>query len=180
MLHSHPLTKLTIYVQVDEECSAWFDIDIGMIQGSVLGPVLYALFVSPLFDICQLTNFADDNFCLEWNTDLELLIVNLEKKLEMITKWLRDSGLVVNESKTEICLFHKKDQPLVNLKIENVTIKSKKSMNVLGVIFDSKLSWNDHIAHCISKSKKALFALRLLRKYFNFDEMRTLLDSNFY
>ena len=54
------------------------------------------------------------------------------------------------------------------------------SMNVLGVIFDSKLSWNDHIAHCISKSKKALFALRLLRKYFNFDEMRTLLDANFY
>ena len=174
------LTGRKFYVQVEEECSAWFDIDIGTIQGSVLGPVLYALFVSPLFDICQLTNFADDNFCLEWNTDLELLIVNLEKKLEMITKWLRDSGLVVNESKTEICLFHKKDQPSVNIRIDNVLIKSKKSMNVLGVVFDSKLTWNDQIAHCISKAKKALFALRLLRKFFNNNEMRTLLDSNFY
>ena len=53
-------------------------------------------------------------------------------------------------------------------------------MNVLGVIFDSKLAWNEHIAHCISKSKKSLFALRLLRKYFMPNEMRTLLDSNFY
>ena len=88
--------------------------------------------------------------------------------------------MVVNESKTEICLFHKKDQPPINIRIENVNVKSKKSMNVLGVIFDSKLTWNEHIAHCISKSKKAIFALRLLRKYFNFNEMRTLLDSNFY
>ena len=47
-------------------------------------------------------NFADDNFCLEWNKQLDVLIIDLEKKLEMITKWLKDSGLVVNESKTEM------------------------------------------------------------------------------
>ena len=64
----------------------------------------------------------------------------------MITKWLRDSGLVVNESKTEICLFHRHDQPLINVNIENITVTSKKSMNVLGVIFDSKLNWNMHLA----------------------------------
>ena len=108
------------------------------------------------------------------------LVSDLELSLEAITKWLRGSGLSVNESKTEICLFHKKDQPSVNIRIDNVLIKSKKSMNVLGVIFDSKLTWNDQIAHCISKAKKALFALRLLRKFFNNSEMRTLLDSNFY
>ena len=72
---------------------------------------LYALFVSPLFDLTHLTNFADDNFYVTWNTDLGVLVINLEKKLEMITKWLRDSGLVVNESKTEVCLFHKNDPP---------------------------------------------------------------------
>ena len=39
-----------------------FDSDVGTIQGSILGPILYALFVSPLFDLTQITNFADDNF----------------------------------------------------------------------------------------------------------------------
>ena len=42
------------------------------------------------------------------NANLSALITNLEQRLEMITKWLRESELVVNESKTEICLFHKK------------------------------------------------------------------------
>ena len=53
-------------------------------------------------------------------------------------------------------------------------------MNVLGVMFDSKLNWNHHISMCINKAKKALFALRLIKKYFTQTEMRTLLDTYFY
>ena len=101
-----------------------FDSDTGSIQGSVLGPVLYAIYVSPLFDLTQLTNFADDNYYLEWNRDLTVLILNLEKRLEMITKWLKDSGLVVNESKTELCLFHKNDKAPITIKISENCVKS--------------------------------------------------------
>ena len=97
-----------------------------------------------------------------------------------ITKWLRDSGLVVNESKTEICLFHRNDQPVIKVKIQEVIITSNKSMNVLGVISDSKLNWNLQVASCISKSKKKLFALRLLKRCFAPSQMRVLLDSQFY
>ena len=86
------LTGRSFYVQIGEDHSAMFDSNEGTIQGSILGPILYALFVSPLFDLTQITNFADDNFYVEWNADLGALIVNLEKTLEMITKWLRESG----------------------------------------------------------------------------------------
>ena len=82
--------------------------------------------------------------------------------------------------KTEICLFDRSDQPLINVKIQNVTITSKKSMIVLGVIFDSKLNWNLQVASSISKAKKKLFALRILKKIFTPDQMRILLDSHFY
>ena len=61
-------------------------------------------------------NFADDNFCVVWDRNLVALIENLEKRLEMIVKWLKGSGLVVNESKTEICLFHTNDQPQIRFK----------------------------------------------------------------
>ena len=168
------------YVQVGEDCSALFDSDVGTIQGSVLGPVLYALFVSPLFDLDDVINFADDNFCVEWDKDLVTLIANMEKRLEMITKWLKDSGLIVNECKTEVCLFHSNDQPLITIKLQNSVITSQRSMNVLGVSFDSKLNWQIHVANTIGRAKKALFALRLLKRYFNQTQMRTLLDSNFY
>ena len=126
-----------------------------------LGPVLYAIYVSPLFDLTHLTNFADDNYYLEWNRDLAALISNLEKRLEMITKWLKDSGLVVNEGKTELCLFHKNDKPPITIQISNSQVTSKKQINVLGVLFDSKLNWNSHVSQSIAKAKKALFALRL-------------------
>ena len=53
-------------------------------------------------------------------------------------------------------------------------------MHVLGVTFDSKLTWNAHVANAICKAKKSLYALRLLRRFFNDQEMRVLLDSNFY
>ena len=129
----------------------------------VLGsPSIVIIQYSPLFDLTQLTNFADDNFYLEWNTNLARLVVDMEKNLEMITRWLRNSGLVVNQSKTEICVFHKNDPPKINITLENIKIESKKEMNVLGVTFDSKLNWSSHTSKAIAKAKKALYALRLL------------------
>ena len=71
----------------------------------------------------------------------------------MITKWLRDSGLLVNESKTEVCMPHKNDPPTISITIQNVSITSKKEMNVLGVIFDSKLNWNAHVANALCKAR---------------------------
>ena len=72
------------------------------------------------------------------------------------------------------------DQPLISVRLLGEVINSKKSMNVLGVIFDSKLNWSTHIASCISKAKTKLFALRQLKKYFTPEQMRLLLDSQFY
>ena len=82
--------------------------------------------MSPLFDIQSLINFADDNFCVVWNKDLILLIEDLERRLKMIVKWLKDSGLVVNKSKTEICLFHSNDQPQITVMLQGSAILSKK------------------------------------------------------
>ncbi len=65
----------------------------GTVHGSVLGPVLYVMYVSPLFDLAIITNFADDNFVVLWNKVLCNLIVDHEKELEIILKWLKDSGL---------------------------------------------------------------------------------------
>ena len=53
-------------------------------------------------------------------------------------------------------------------------------MNVLGVIFDSKLNRGPQVTNVICKARNALFAVRLLRKFFYDQEMRLLLDSYFY
>ena len=134
----------------------------------------------PLFDLHNLTNFADGNFILRWSGHLPGLIVNLELSLESITKWLRGSGLAVNDSKTELCLFHRLDQPSLKIKLFNSEIRSQNTMNVLGVLFDSKLQWSAQVSNAILKANRALHAIRLIRNYFNKDELCTLLTANFY
>ena len=104
----------------------------------------------------------------------------MQMKLEMITKWLKDSGLVVNESKTEICLFHRNDNQVITLILQNQRIVSKTSMNVLGVVFDSKLTWSNQVSNAITKANKSLCALRLLKRYFLPHEMKLLLTSNYF
>ena len=103
------------YVDINGNCSYIKTSDTGTIQGSRLGPILYAIYVSPLFDIEKMTNYADDNLIVRWNKCLVELITDMEKSLEAITKWLKKSGLKVNESKTEICLFHRLQQNSVAL-----------------------------------------------------------------
>ena len=63
---------------------------------------------------------------MESNKNLVTLIDNLERRLEMITKWLKDSGLVVNKEKTEICLFYRGDHEAVEIMINGQRIRTKK------------------------------------------------------
>lgn len=82
-----------------------------MVQGSILGPIMYAIFVSSLLYLTDITLFTDDNYALVWNKCKEIIKVNMQAQVELITTWLDHSGLKVNEEKTELCLFNREDQP---------------------------------------------------------------------
>ena len=168
------------YVSVSGSSSYIYTSDIGIIQGSSLGPLLYAIYVSPIFDIINLTNFADDNFVIECAIKIVSLIENMQKKLEAITKWLKKSGLRVNENKTEMCLFYRTDCHPISITLNGSVITSKETINVLGVIFDAKLQWSQHVAKAIIKSKQAIHAINMIKKYFTQKELIALLTANFY
>ena len=104
----------------------------------------------------------------------------MERELKVIMKWLKESGLKVNESKTEVCLFHRLDCQKITLHINNSPIESKEAMNVLGVTFDSKLKWSKHINNAIQKARKALHAIKLIKQHFTPQELRQIITSNFY
>ena len=58
------------------------------VQGSILGTILYALFVSPLFDLAKMTLFAD-NYIVQRSKQLSVLVNKMKSTLEIIIKWLR-------------------------------------------------------------------------------------------
>ena len=174
------LRKRFFYVSVDGKNSVLFDLLLGTIQGSILGPILYAIFVAPVFDLEVFLAFADDSYVTKCNKSLELLMVDMKKSLEAITKWLRQSGLKVNQAKTDLCLFFKRDCRPIEIIIDNCVLTSSKVINVLGVLFDTKLQWTEHVTLAINKSNKSLNALKLIRRYFNSKELIQLITSNYF
>ena len=174
------LSERFFYVDVDGKNSYLFDLLLGTVQGSILGPILYSIFTSPIFDKATLLAYADDNFIHKSDKSKVELIKNMELEIESITKWLRKSGLVVNVAKTEVCLFYKNDTATVTLNILNDHVTSRKVLNVLGVTFDCKLNWATHVACTINKANKALNAIKIIRKFFSSTELIQIVTSNYY
>ena len=73
---------------------------------------------------------------------------------------MKGSGFKVNQSKTEACLFFKCDCAPVDLWVGDVKMKTKSTMNVLGVIFDTKLQWSSHVTKTRQKANGSLNALK--------------------
>ena len=104
----------------------------------------------------------------------------MEIKLGRTMDWLKKSGMKVNESKTDLCLFHRGDTTPIKILLYDKLIKSNKTIGILGVIFDLKLQWSDHIANAIKKSTKSLNAIRLIRKFFTKKELLNLVTANYF
>ena len=109
------LSNRSYYVTVDGSNLILFDLLLGTVQGSILGPILYAIFVSPVFDQEDLFAFADDTFILRMGTNVSFAVNKMEVSIAAIIKWMRQSGLKINENKSEVCTFYKHElvQPIV-------------------------------------------------------------------
>jgi hypothetical protein len=84
------------------------------------------------------------------------LLVDMEKFLESITKWLRQSSLKINEEKTEVCLFNRLNVATIVINLGNAAIASIKSKNLLGEIVDLKLNWSEQVANIVIDANKTL------------------------
>jgi hypothetical protein len=168
------------YVEVRNSCSQYFDSNDGTVQGSILGPILFSLFVSPLLEKEDVMSYADDNYLIRGNKIKEVALQRLQFQVQKVQKWLTGSGLKVNVEKTEIVIFHKKDTATTSIKINEVEIHTKEQMSVLGVIFDSKLEWSLQTENSVRKARSALQGLRIINKYFTTPERLVLITAFFY
>ena len=104
----------------------------------------------------------------------------MESSLTNIITWLKKSGLKVNETKTEICHFSRSDRNPIIINVNGTNVHTKSVINVLGVLFDSKLQWAAHINSAVTKANRALNAIKLIKQYFTSEELLRLVTSNFY
>jgi hypothetical protein len=155
-------------------------IEEGTVQGSILGPLLFAIFVSPLWDIVEATSFADDNYIIREGMNVEDCLQKCKESTEIAITWFKKSGLCVNEQKTEVCIFNQNDVGQHEIELNGVSIAVKRQMKVLGLIFDTKLTWYPQVMTAIEKANKIKQGLRLIGRYFTKEEMVKISTSLFY
>ena len=145
-------------------------LNIGVPQGSTLGPLLFLIYVNDMkncSNILKFIQFADDTTLMYRHKNIEQLNSTLEIEGNKVAKWLYANRLILNTNKTHSMLFTNKLGNLtLHLKIENIYLENKIETTFLGVIIDKKLTWKQHIQHISNKISKTIALLRLLRHIF--------------
>ena len=155
-------------------------------QGSVLGPLLFLLYVNDLPNTSSLLTFhlfADDTNIYYSCKNLDDLESKLNHELKIVAEWMKSNRLALSILKTNFILFHsKKLKPskLINLKIDGVNIVQVFTVKYLGVTFDSNLTWKNHINELCSKLSKTVGIFSKLRYNVNIDILTMLYYSLIY
>ena len=167
------LKNRTQFVTYDGEKSETKHITCGVPQGSILGPLFFIAYMNDIFQASKyLYNilYADDTSILLSGSDLQKLVREMNRELELISEWFKANKLTLNIDKTYYMVFHRgrrKFKNNIELVINDMNIREAKSMKYLGVIIDSKLNWIDHITYIKNKVAKGIGIIRKAQKLLN-------------
>ena len=152
--------------------SEYLEITCGVPQGSILGPLLFIMYINDMVEYvqdCKLSLYADDTAmytCCKSNIEL-MMTLNIE--LGLINEWLKANKLTINVTKTKYVVFGTRHmlqtKPDLNLKIGGKPIERVSTMKYLGVLLDDLLTFEEHITHVVTKSTQKLGILRKSREF---------------
>src|SRR6267154_2267046 len=162
------LNSRTYRVKIGESISNDFTTENGTPQGSSISPILFLIMVNDFPKLSQFTSdafFADD--CTIWRSgkNLNLIKHHLQQDLDTISKWCTKWRFQINTEKTVGIIFSNKKNLLLNnfkLQIDGKNITIKNSCKLLGVTFDSHLTWKSHIEQLVTKCNRGLNLMRCI------------------
>ena len=172
-------------VKIDDVFSSFQTLLSGVPQGSVLGPILFNIFLNDLLNVLtksNLYNFADDNTISAKANNIEDLLKILQEESELAVKWFRDNNMIVNPDKFQAIILQKgnKEHENKTLAIENIEISTTKSVELLGLTIDDRLTFEEHISTLCKRASLQLNAISRLQKYMNQKEKEAIINSFIY
>ena len=172
------------YVVVDGVESSHLDVNLGVPQGSVLGPLLFLIYVNDIINcssIMKFSLFADDTVVLQSHKNIIDLMSIVNNELKMLNDWFKCNKLFLNFKKTKYVMFHSKRKKLplnINpIKIEDTVIDRTESINFLGVLIHESLDWKYHISNISSKISRSVGVLSKIKSYLPRNVLRTIYNA---
>ena len=126
--------------------SNWYDIVRGVPQGSILGPLLFNLFINDLFLFIERTNicnFADDNTIYICQNDLKTILEDLRYDMVTILRWFKENSMKVNPKK--FMILGKTLRQSIILNINQIKVEDSRKVVLLGFTINNRLTFKDHI-----------------------------------
>ena len=174
--------------KVDGKYSSWRDLTKGVQQGSVLGPLLFNIFINDIFyfvDKSKLANFADDSTVYATEDNALKLLTLLNKETTVILNWFKINEMKSNDDKCHLIMSNTNKNYTTKgfIYMGNKFIESEETVDLLGVKIDNKLNFSEHVNKLIKKGNQKLHALARISRYLCKDKlkliMRAFIESQF-
>ena len=184
------LSDRTQFVQVNGACSASHVLEFGVPQGSVLGPLLYSMYTSPLGEIARRHQmfyhfYADDTqlyitFRTSSLSDMNVSNAKLVNCVRDMDAWMLSNKLKLNKDKSEVLVIsssYRPQPPLSSVNICDETVCCSSSARNIGVIFDQSLCMVPHLSAVCQSSFFHLRNIGFIRKYLTYDAAKIIIHA---
>ena len=162
--------------KLNNSFSVWGKVLNGVPQGSVLGPLLFNIFLNDIFPFlqkCDLANYADDSTYYTSDKSILNIMNSLSHDFTIFSKWFHNNFMVLNPDKCAFMLLGVDDELQTNLACGNETLKNSKQEKVVGVTIDNKLSLATHLLDITKNTNIKSNALTRVQKYMTADKKKT-------
>ena len=168
--------------KVNSSFSKWSELLTGVPQGSVLGPLLFNLFINDFFylfdnetDVC---NYADDNTLHTCDISLTCLMEKIEKASEIALEWFEYNGMKLNPDKCQLLISGHKYEVMIG-NIKDTQVIETHNAKLLGVLIDSGLKFDAHVNTICKKASNKLSALSRQCAILPFKRRKMLMNAFF-
>ena len=168
-------------IKLGNSRSEWTELFKGVPQGSILGPLIFNIFLNDIFYFVSkgdLYNYADDNCISVSHQNISVLSKQLENETRVMVEWFAENSMKANAEKFQgLILTGSRNNTDVQVSLGDVDIAFVQKIDVLGVCIDGKLNFNEYVRRICSKASAQISALQRLTGLVDYPSRKAIYTS---